>query len=76
MHLLFLELFFWIACTLLLMSAVAISDDVAAMRMGWMDERTDWMNGCVCVSVLDTPESVSVNEVHLFLVGCSLCMDF
>lgn len=51
MHLLFLELFFWIACTLLLMSAVAISDDVAAMRMGWMDERTDWMNGCVCVCV-------------------------
>lgn len=30
---------FWIACTLLLMSAVAISDDVAAMRMGWMDGR-------------------------------------
>lgn len=35
----FLELFFGIACTLLLMSAVAISDDVAAMRMGWMDGR-------------------------------------
>lgn len=36
---LFGALFFWIACTLLLMSAVAISDDVAAMRMGWMDGR-------------------------------------
>lgn len=34
------------------------------------------MDVYVCVSVLDTPESVSVNEVHLFLVGCSLCVDF
>lgn len=42
---------FWIACTLLLMSAVAISDDVAAMRMGWMDGRIGWMDVCVCVFV-------------------------